>query len=280
MENLIFAIDCDEVLRQTLDHMLDLYNKHFDTKKTRSDITDFKCENSFPEIQEATGMTASQWFFQEHGEELFLNTEPFPYIKEDIETLRKYGKVIILTYQKSYANKIQTLQWLEKHGIECDGVCFLKDKTLLTADYLIDDNDWNFSGSNVKHGILINAPYNMGKSTEDIRKTTNGCETMDRFESLHEFVEKFVSLQKQIEKAKKEYPINKMRVFELKSSVPYTDSTIHKQTWQFSRAGEKVFIANYWISGVRAYARLKLLEGWGDVKVDINDLNKYLNGLQ
>lgn len=276
MENLVFAIDCDEVLRQTLDHMLDLYNKHFNAKKTRSDITDFKCENSFPEIQEATGMTASQWFFQEHGEELFLNTEPFPHIKEDIETLRKYGKVIILTYQKSYANKIQTLQWLEKHGIECDGVCFLKDKTLLTADYLIDDNDWNFSGSKVKHGILINAPYNMGKSTEAIRKTTDGCETMDRFESLHEFVEKFVSVQQQLEEVKKKYPIKKMKVLTLKTPVPYTEGSIYKRTRFFGQTGDEMFISHYWISGIRAYARLQLLKGWGDVKVDINDLEKYI----
>lgn len=188
--DLVFAIDCDEVLRQLLDKMIALYNDNFENSKKREDITDFKVEKSFPEIESQTGVTASQWFFQDHSTELFLNTEPFPYIKEDIETLRNYGKVVILTYQKSYDNKMQTLQWLEKNGIECDGICFLKDKTLLHADYLIDDNDWNFIGSNVKHGILIDAPYNKDKDIKEILKASN-CQTLTRAHNLHDFVNKF-----------------------------------------------------------------------------------------
>ena len=191
----VFAIDCDEVLRQTLDKMLDLYNEHFEGKKTRDDVIDFKAEMSFPEIEAQTGMTASQWFFQEHSTDLFLNTEAFPHIKEDIDTLRKYGKVIVLTYQKSYQNKIETLLWLEKNNIECDGVCFLKDKTLLQADYLIDDNDWNFIGTNVKHGILIDAPYNTNTNVAELIRKGN-AETITRAANLHEFVTEFESLMK------------------------------------------------------------------------------------
>lgn len=188
--NFVFAIDCDEVLRKTLDRMISLYNEHFNGNKTRDDVKDFKCEKSFPEIEAATGVTASKWFFQEHSTELFLNTEPFPNIKEDIDTLRQFGKVIILTYQKSYQNKIETLQWLEKQGIECDGVCFLKDKTLLHADFLIDDNDWNFIGSHVKHGILIDAPYNKDKNIVELHSRSN-CESIERRHNLHDFVELF-----------------------------------------------------------------------------------------
>ena len=188
--NLIFAIDCDEVLRKTLDGMVELYNKNFNKNKSKDTIKDFKVENSFPDIESITGITASEWFFQQHSDELFLNTEPYPYIKEDIETLRKYGRVIILTYQKSYKNKIQTLQWLEKNNIECDGVCFLKDKTLLHADFLVDDNDWNFIGSHVKHGILIDAPYNKEKDVNDLLSNSN-CESIERRHNLHDFVELF-----------------------------------------------------------------------------------------
>ena len=188
--NYVFAIDCDEVLRKTLDRMVELYNNHFNDNKTREDVKDFKVENSFPRIEEVTGMTASSWFFQEHSTDLFLNIEPFPYVKEDIETIRKYGKVIIITYQKSYKNKVETLLWLEKNGIECDGVCFLKDKTLLHADFLIDDNDWNFIGSHVKHGVLIDAPYNEDKNIVSLHSQSH-CESMERAHSLHDFVENF-----------------------------------------------------------------------------------------
>lgn len=273
--NFTFAIDCDEVLRKTLDRMIELYNENFNADKKREDVNDFMVEKSFPDIEPATGMTASKWFFQEHSTELFLDVEAFPYIKEDIETLRKYGKVIILTYQKSYLNKIQTLQWLDNNGIEADGVCFLKDKTLLTADYLVDDNDWNFGGSHVKHGILINAPYNISKDVEDVRRTSCSCVTMDRCENLHEFVEKFTGAIKALEEVQSKYPVRD-RFYILKDAVPYVESGYRRETRYFCKAGEKVRVSHYFISGIKAYVRITCVHGWGDVCVDVNDLKKYI----
>lgn len=191
-KKMTFLIDVDEVLRQTLSKMIEVYNKEFpDTQKKFDEITDYKTEVCFPEIEEVTGKTASHWFFQDNSEELFLNSEPFPYIKEDIETLKKYGKVIILTYQKTYLNKYHTMLWLEKNGIEPDGICFLKDKTLIEGDYFIDDNDWNFINNSSKHGIIITAPYNKDKTCEIIKETSK-CRTIERFDSLHDFVNNFV----------------------------------------------------------------------------------------
>lgn len=186
-----FAIDCDEVLRSLLGNMVSLYNEEFGENLQYDDVTDFVVENSFPKIQEVTGMTASKWFFQDHSEELFAKSDAFPGIKQDIETLQQYGDVIIVTYQKSYQNKIDTLNWLEEHGLAPDGICFLKDKTLLHTTYLLDDNDWNFCGSNADIGVLITAPYNVDKDINDILETSN-CKMMMRCNSLHDFVEEFV----------------------------------------------------------------------------------------
>lgn len=187
-----FAIDCDEVLRSLLGNMVSLYNESFGEHMKVSDVKDFMVENSFPKIEELTGRTASQWFFQDHSEELFAKSGAFPGIKKDIETLQKYGDVIIVTYQKSYKNKMDTLNWLEEHGIVPNGICFLKNKTLLHADVFIDDNPYNFVGCNSTYGILINAPYNKGTELDDLWEKTN-CEKMWRYKSLHEFVKDFVN---------------------------------------------------------------------------------------
>ena len=104
--------------------------------------------------------------------------------------MKTHGDVIIVTYQKTYKNKVDTLKWLEEHGIAPDGICFLKDKTLLHTDYLVDDNDWNFIGSNVDTGILITAPYNEDVDITELIKKTN-CKELYRFKSLHDFVEWF-----------------------------------------------------------------------------------------
>jgi 5'(3')-deoxyribonucleotidase len=191
MSRCTFAIDVDEVLRSLLKNMVALYNENFGENLDVNDVKDFVVENSFPKIYETTGISPSKWFFQDHGEELFVKGEAFPGIKRDLDVLRQYGDVIIVTYQKTYKNKIDTLKWLEEHGLAPDGICFLKDKTLLHTTYLIDDNDWNFVGSNADIGVLITAPYNVDKDINDILETSN-CKMMMRCESLHDFVQQFV----------------------------------------------------------------------------------------
>jgi len=193
MKDFTIGIDVDGVLRDNLQIMVDLYNEYFNESKEVSDIKDFRTEITFPKIESETGMSSSHWFFQLHSDEIFLDAKPFYNVKEDIKRLSKIANIIIITYQKSVNNKKQTLDWLEKNGIEYDGIVFIKDKTKLICDYLIDDNDWNFLGSNAKHGILINAPYNKDKKVEDILYSSN-CESIVRYNNLHEFVNDFCEL--------------------------------------------------------------------------------------
>lgn len=193
MKDFTIGIDVDGVLRDNLQIMVDLYNENFKKNKEVSDIKDFRTEITFPDIEPVTGKTASEWFFQDHSKEIFLNAKPFYNVAEDIKNLRGLANVVIITYQKSLVNRMHTLCWLEINGIEYDGLIFMKDKTKFICDYLIDDNDWNFLGSNAKHGILIDAPYNEGKSVDDICKSSN-CESIVRYKNLHEFTEDFCRL--------------------------------------------------------------------------------------
>ena len=183
-----FAIDCDEVLRALLDNMVALYNEAFDENVNR----DFNVEVSFPKIKKVTGGTASEWFFQKNGFRLFACSHALPKIKEAIDKLREYGQVIIVTYQKTMKNKMDTLMWLNQHGIEYDGICFVKNKTLIHTTWLIDDNDWNFVGCNAEYGVLIDAPYNKDLDLHELKDKTN-CDAMYRFGSLNEFVDWYVS---------------------------------------------------------------------------------------
>lgn len=193
MKEFTIGIDVDGVLRDNLQIMVDLYNENFKKNKEVSDIKDFRTEITFPDIEPITGKTASEWFFQDHSKEIFLNASPFYNVAEDIKRLRELANVVIITYQKSLVNRMHTLCWLEINGIEYDGLIFIKDKTKFICDYLIDDNDWNFLGSNAKHGILIDAPYNEEKSVDDICSSSN-CESIVRYKNLHEFTEDFCKL--------------------------------------------------------------------------------------
>jgi 5'(3')-deoxyribonucleotidase len=187
------AIDVDGVLRNNLWMMVDMYNKELGTKMKISDVKEFKTELSFPLIREKLGISSSDWFFQVHAKELFLMAPAYPDVADDIERLKQVADVVIVTYQKTYENKMFTLKWLETHGIEPHGICFLRDKTIVHADALVDDNHWNFIGTHVELSALVDAPYNSNISIEEMSKENNT--NMVRVKSLHDFTERFLSGQ-------------------------------------------------------------------------------------
>lgn len=197
--NRLFAIDVDAVLRDNLGTMLELYNKEFNDTMKLDDIVEYKTDIMFPRIPAETGTTAQQWFFQDHSKELFLDAKPFPHVAEDIERLRTLGNVAIVTHQKSYQNKYQTLEWLEKNNIKYDSLVFTKDKSIIDCFVMVDDNDWNFIGCKAQIGCLIDAPYNRATDFGHLM-TTNSCKTMYRKASFHDFVEDFMFLNDELPK--------------------------------------------------------------------------------
>jgi 5'(3')-deoxyribonucleotidase len=190
MKELTFAIDVDEVIRDNIENMLKVYNKEYNDNKTLEDLFDFQVDKVFTKIQETTGETASKYFFEKHAKEVFTDSVAIDGAKEAIDILRGYGKVIIVTYQKNLENRVRTLEWLDKNDIKYDGICFLRDKSLVYTDFLVDDNDWNFIGCNCTHGILIDRPYNKNTDIEELEKQSN-CKSISRFKSLKDFADYF-----------------------------------------------------------------------------------------
>lgn len=184
------AVDCDEVLRRTVDRMLSLYNNNFNTKLTRDDIKDFDVAISFPEIKKQTGMPASKWLFEIHSRDVFYNNKSFPGSDWAIEELKKYGDVMILSSQKTYENKRDTLDFLHREGIDTRNVCFLNDKSIVDCDIMIDDNPDYFKNCKAKVCVLITAPYNKEVDLKSISDSCN-CEKVLRFDSLFSFAKYF-----------------------------------------------------------------------------------------
>ena len=185
------AIDVDGVLRNNLGIMVHLYNKEFDQKMKISDVKEFMVEKSFPLIPERLGMKSSEYFFNLHAKEIFLDAPAYPGVKECIDKLKETADVIIVTYQKDYTNKRYTLEWLEKNGIEPNGICFVRDKTLIHADALIDDNDWNFLGTHCSTSVLVTQPYNKDVNLDELITKTNSKQIV-RVDSFEDFTVKYL----------------------------------------------------------------------------------------
>ena len=188
------AIDVDGVLRNNLGIMVDMYNKEFSLDMKTTDVKEFLTEVSFPLIEQRLGIRASEYFFKKHAKEIFFDAPAYPNVKEDIESLKEVADVVIVTYQKDFTNKRYTLDWLEKNGIEPNGICFLRDKTLVHCSALIDDNDWNFLGTHVKNSVLVTQPYNESVDLDELLKKTNS-DLIYRVDSLRDFTNKFLDGQ-------------------------------------------------------------------------------------
>ena len=188
----VIAVDVDQVLRSNLWIMVDLYNKEFRTDMRTSDVKEFMVDVSFPLIQKELGMKASDWFFNVHAKEIFLDAPAFPFVAENLNRLKEVADVIIVTYQKDYTNKKFTLEWLENNGIEPNGICFLRDKTLLHCDTLIDDNDWNFLGTHCGTAVLVTQPYNENVNLDELLAKTNSKQIV-RVYNFNDFVDKYLN---------------------------------------------------------------------------------------
>ena len=191
------AIDVDGVLRNNLGIMVDLYNdkmasiNHKELAMTTDDVKVFKVEESFPLLESMFFIKPSDFFFQQHAKEVFLDSPAYDNIKECINRLKEVADVVIVTYQKDYTNKKYALEWLQKNGIDPNGICFVSDKTIVHADALIDDNDWNLLGSHYSTGVLVTQPYNKDVNLDELITKTN-CRQIVRVDSFEDFTVKYL----------------------------------------------------------------------------------------
>jgi 5'(3')-deoxyribonucleotidase len=149
-------------------------------------------EESFPLVEEMTHMKTSDFFFYLHAKDVFLDAPAYDNIKECINRLKEVADVVIVTYQKDYTNKKYALEWLQKNGIDPNGICFVRDKTLVHADALIDDNDWNFLGTHCGTSVLVTQPYNKDINLDELIAKTNSKQIV-RVDSFEDFTVKYLN---------------------------------------------------------------------------------------
>jgi 5'(3')-deoxyribonucleotidase len=152
-----FAIDMDEVMADTIAHFLEKYNNSFGCALTP---LDFHGRPVFEVIDEAHRIEARSYF---HQEDFFVDIPVMPDSPEVVHALMQRNEVFITTaamdVPKSFNAKFH---WLQRHFpfIPTSNIVFCGDKSIIAADYLIDDNVrqlGNFRGE----GIIYTAPHNV-----------------------------------------------------------------------------------------------------------------------
>jgi len=150
------AIDMDEVMADSIARFQEWYGRDFQLELT---------------LEAMRGKNPRDVVAPEHQPALraYPNSEGFfrdlPVIKDSqqvIKELTEKYEVFIATAAMEFPNSfLDKYQWLQRHFpfIEWRNFVFCGNKSILNADYLIDDNAYNFDGFRGE-GLLFDAPHN------------------------------------------------------------------------------------------------------------------------
>jgi len=153
MKTNIVSIDVDDVCLSLVDNWIKYYNKDFSDNLTVDKITEWDISKF---IKPSAKKTIYQYV---EKEDVYKTAEPVANALEGVNLIKECGyRVIYVTANNPYNSKFN---WLLKNEFLDNYKDFVSayDKSLILADYLIDDkyeNVIDFKGI----GILFNRPWN------------------------------------------------------------------------------------------------------------------------
>jgi 5'(3')-deoxyribonucleotidase len=154
------AIDMDEVIADTLGHYLERYNKELGRSLTREALHGKRVMEVLP----PEDLPHIRQYFQ--TAEFFAKIGVMPGAQEVVEALNDEYEVFITTSAMELpVSFTPKYEWLREHFpfLESSHFVFCGDKSIINADYLIDDSVKHFDHFRGE-GILFTAPHNVNET--------------------------------------------------------------------------------------------------------------------
>ncbi|WP_342505744.1 5'-3'-deoxyribonucleotidase [Sporosarcina sp. FSL K6-2383] len=168
------AIDMDEVISHFSVGCLELFNKEFNEKYTIKDLQGKL-------LVELDARFADRVDYYLANESFFLDLQVIKDSQEVIQKLSARYDIYIVTAAMEFPTSLAPkYQWLKRHFsfLNDKNFVFCGDKSIIHADYLIDDTPSNldrFTGQ----GILFTAPHN--RNVTGYTRLNNWQEVADYF---------------------------------------------------------------------------------------------------
>jgi 5'(3')-deoxyribonucleotidase len=168
------CVDMDEVMADTLAEHLRRYNQHFDEEVTAQDLVG----KGLWEVTPQDRQQQLRDFLD--AEDFFEVLELIPGAQQVLKDLSARFEIFIATQAMAVPNSLgPKYRWLQRHFqfIPPTHYVFCGDKSILRADYLIDDQPRNilkFEG----RGLLYSAPHNL---------TVTGLARVDNWQQVAEY---------------------------------------------------------------------------------------------
>lgn len=151
------ALDMDEVIADVMPKFLDLFEASYGRRLAKEEYWGRK-------LYEVDGAVEIREALFKKG--FFRDLQVMPGSQEGVKELMKHYEIFIVTaameFKYSFEDKYD---WLKEHFpfIHWKNVVFCGDKSIIRADYLIDDHVFNlktFQG----HGVLYTASHNISET--------------------------------------------------------------------------------------------------------------------
>jgi len=165
----------DEVMADTLSEHLRRYNQAFDEALTPDDLTG----KGLWQVAPADRQEQLRAFLD--AEDFFEDLPVMPHAQDVLKELSGRHEIFIASQAMTVPNSLgPKFRWLQRHFsfIPPAHYVFLGDKSILRADYLIDDlprNLIHFEGQ----GLLFTAPHN--RTETGFTRVDNWIEVADYF---------------------------------------------------------------------------------------------------
>ena len=150
------AIDMDEVMADFIPKHLSLYNQEYKDTITIQDLNGCTLESLRPELEDRIKAYIKEPTF-------FRDLEVMKDSQQVIEELTHSYEVFITTAAMEYPTSFTAkYDWLKQHFpfLSDMNIVFCGNKSIIKADYLIDDNARHFKTFSGQ-GILYSAPHNI-----------------------------------------------------------------------------------------------------------------------
>jgi 5'-nucleotidase len=169
------AIDMDEVMADTFQYCLDLYNAEFNLSLTPD------CFHGHPlfEIIEPAHRPHVRSYFDRH--EFFAGIHVMEGALEVVRELHRHYELFVVSAAMEVPSSfVAKFDWLRQHFpfIPASNIVFCGTKGIVSADYLIDDNVRQLNAF-AGEGILFTAPHNMNETR--FRRVNNWMEVRALF---------------------------------------------------------------------------------------------------
>ena len=153
MSDFVIACDVDDTVLNLMPDWLKMYNEACGDNLTKEQVTDWDISQFAKE-----GKKIYEFLKLPH---LFRNATPIEGALDGVKFLRTIGaRVVFVTFNDVADSK---LEWLHDHGFlsRLEDFYVARDKSLIRADIIIDDNCNNVISFTHGRGILVNRPWNV-----------------------------------------------------------------------------------------------------------------------